>query len=344
MVYTAQDEQFIHQLPRTFDHVFDSDESFSDRCYFNVHAPDSTWLLTTGYGNNPNGQYAHGYAKFAHADGRHFDLDARRTVIDDRRDNYAGPMRWTCIEPLKRWKLELGPNPSGFEYELDYESMAPLWELLPISLRKNGRVLADMTHIKQPAHYTGWVSIDGERTEVTGFAGGRDRTIGVRVSDQIDFWVWFEAVFEDRAIEAWVWEAADGTVLYVDGGITFANGTQSKRFVSFSHDITFEEGRKRPLHADITFVDTDGVSYAVKADANHREVGIYHGPSSSKGKRDGAFSWDIWDSKDAADIAEVEPRTVSIDQLMTFEMDGMSGQGIFELLAMGDHYPRYPTW
>jgi hypothetical protein len=29
---------------------------------------------------------------------------------------------------------------------------------------------------------------------------------------------------------------------------------------------------------------------------------------------------------------------------MRFEMDGMTGHGIFELLVQGDRYPRYPTW
>ncbi len=55
-----------------------------------------------------------------------------------------------------------------------------------------------------------------------------------------------EAVFEDRAIEAWVFEAADGTVQYVDGGFTFDDGTQSKRFTKFEHDIQFDGDRKRP--------------------------------------------------------------------------------------------------
>jgi hypothetical protein len=29
---------------------------------------------------------------------------------------------------------------------------------------------------------------------------------------------------------------------------------------------------------------------------------------------------------------------------MRFEMDGMVGRGIFELLMMGERYPRYPNW
>ena len=151
MPYNAWDEYFTHQLPRPFDHVNDTAESWSDRCYFNVHSPDGTMLVTTGYGNNPNTQSAHGYAKVALADGRHWDLDSVRPCTTDRGDLYAGPMRWTCVEPLQRWKLELGPNASGVEWELHYESRAPMWELLPITIRKQGRTIVDMTHIKQPA-------------------------------------------------------------------------------------------------------------------------------------------------------------------------------------------------
>ena len=76
MPYSAWDEYFIHQLPRPFDHVNDTAESWSDRRHFNVHSPDGTMLVTTGYGNNPNTQSAHGYAKLR---------ARRRTTLGPRR-------------------------------------------------------------------------------------------------------------------------------------------------------------------------------------------------------------------------------------------------------------------
>ena len=60
MPYRAWDEYFVHQLPRTFDQVSDSEKSWSDRCYFNLHSPDASMLVTMGYGNNPNTQRAAG--------------------------------------------------------------------------------------------------------------------------------------------------------------------------------------------------------------------------------------------------------------------------------------------
>ena len=46
MGYSAQDEQFIHQVPRPLDQVHDDDNSWSDRCYFNTHSPDGRMLAT----------------------------------------------------------------------------------------------------------------------------------------------------------------------------------------------------------------------------------------------------------------------------------------------------------
>ena len=35
---------------------------------------------------------------------------------------------------------------------------------------------------------------------------------------------------------------------------------------------------------------------------------------------------------------------MSIDQLMAFELDGMHGHGIFEILTGSNSYARYPNW
>jgi hypothetical protein len=253
-------------------------------------------------------------------------------------------MRWTCVEPLQRWLLEVGPNDSGIEWELHYESKAPMWELLPLRIRKRGRTLADMHHIKQPARYTGWVSVDGERFEIDGWTGGRDRTFGVRVATEVDFWLWFEAVFEDRAIEAWIFEAADGTVQYVDGGFTFDDGTQSKRFTMFEHDIRFDGERKRPAGADIVFTDEDGRRFEVTATASEPHANVYYGAAPPNRVLSDGIMHARWNSENPDELAIAEGGALSMDQLMRFECDDMTGAGIFELFVMGDGYPRYPNW
>ena len=344
MPYSASDEHFVHQLPRTFDHVDDSETSWSDRCYFNLFSPDAELLVTMGYGNYPNTQWARGYGRVALADGRHIDIDVSRRCADDRDLLAAGGMQMRCIDPLQRWELELGPNGSGVEWQLEYESRAPLWELLPITIRKRGRTVVDMTHIKQPGRYRGWVSIDGERIDVDGFHGGRDRTFGLRAQDQVDFWLWFEAGFDDCAVEAWVWEAEDGSVESIDGGITYEDGRLSKRFVSFEHDVSFDGDRRRPTGATVVFTDEDGETIRIAATAEHLDVTAYYAMPHPERVREGELQYHRWDSTVGAALDETEAATISLDQLMRFEMGDQVGHGIFELLVQGRGYARYPNW
>ena len=234
-------------------------------------------------------------------------------------------MRWTCVEPLKKWRLDVEPNGSGIEWELYYEPTAPMWELLPMKVRdKDGQMLADMYHMKEPGRWSGWVQIDGERISVDGFHGGRDRTFGVRVADKIDFWLWLDAGFEDRAIEAWIIESHDGTVNYVDGGITHTDGTLSKRFVKIEHDIEFDGDTKRPAHATLIFTDEDGKTYRVTADAPHQNVNAYYGlPMAHCQYEDlggGAyFIHFLWDSNNPEQLTETEGKSMALDQLMRFQ-------------------------
>src|ERR1700742_2273551 len=338
--YSAADELFTHQLPTTFDQVHSPDPTWSDRCYFFAASPDGTLLLASGYGNNPNTDTAMGYVKVTRADGRHWDLlSGKRLSGTDRGDLSAGPMRWTCVEPLKKWRVDVEPNDSGIEWELYYEPTAPMWELLPMKVHDNdGQMLADMYHMKEPGRWSGWVQIDGERISVDGFHGGRDRTFGVRVSDKIDFWLWLDAGFEDRAIEAWIIESSDGTVNYVDGGITNTDGSLSKRFVKIEHDVEFDGDTKRPARALLVFTDEDGKTYRVTADTPHQNVNAYYGlPMAHCRYEDlGGGEYFIhfqWDSNDSAQLDETEGKSMALDQLMHFELL-MGGQG----------YARYPNW
>lgn len=351
MGYSAADESFTHQLPLTFDQVHHPDPSWSDRCYFFAASPDGAMLLASGYGNNPNTGTGMGYVKVSLADGRHWDLMAGRPVtVDDRGEVGAGPLRWTCVEPLKKWRLDVEPNASGIAWELYYEPTAPMWELLPMKVAgADGEVIVDMYHMKEPGRWTGWVEIDGERISVDGFHGGRDRTFGVRVADKIDFWLWLDAGFDDRAIEAWVIESTDGTVQYVDGGITRNDGTLSKRFVKIEHDIEFDADRRRPATATLLFTDEDGQTYRVTADAPHPDVNVYYGLPMAhcqyEDLGDGAyFIHFFWNSNDSDQLSEAEGKSMALDQLMRFDSAGDTGWGIFELLMGGDGYQRYPNW
>jgi hypothetical protein len=224
-----------------------------------------------------------------------------------------------------------------------------MWELLPMHVEGGGRVIVDMFHIKESGLVSGWVKVEGERIAIDGWSAGRDRTFGVRVADEIDFWLWLDAGFADRAIQAWVIESADGTVQYVDGGFTHTDGSLSKRFVKIAHDTTFDGDRKRPIRSTLVFTDEDGHDFRVEADAPHPHVNAYYGQPLPKlafeDLGDGEYFLHFrWNSSDRDELAAIEGGSMAIDQLMHFDLDGLPGHGIFEILSGGQGYTRYPNW
>ena len=237
------------------------------------------------------------------------------------------------------------PNASGIEWELHYESRAPMWELLPITIRKTGRTIVDMTHIKQPARYTGWVSVDGERISVDGFHGGRDRTFGIRASRGGRLLALVRGRVRgprDRGVGVGV-VRRHGPVRRRRDHVRGRHAVQAVRRVRARRDVRRRRqasGARRdrlhrrgrsdvPRRPPIRRIPTSACSTARAS----RDV--------SRARRS---SFSAWNSTDTADLAEVESGALAIDQLMRYEMDGMTGSGIFELLVRGDHYQRYPTW
>ena len=55
-------------------------------------------------------------------------------------------------------------------------------------------------------------------------------------------------------------------------------------------------------------------------------------------------STSYWDSNDPGQLSETEGKSMAMDQLMRFQLDGDAGWGIFELLMGGQRYSRYPNW
>ena len=236
------------------DVVHDSDPSWSDRCYFNVHAPDDSLLIVTGYGNNPNQQRAHGYAKVTLADGRHWDLDVYRHCTTDRGDLYgradALDVRRAAAAVEARGRPQRLRHRVGARVPVEGADVGAA----AVRIRKRGRILADMHHIKQPAPYTGWVTVDGERSRSTaGPVGATARSACARPTRST-------SGCGSRRCSRTA-PSRPGCSSRPTGGAVRRrrvhpdDGTLSKRFIKFEHDIHFDGDKKRPTHADIAFID-----------------------------------------------------------------------------------------
>jgi hypothetical protein len=101
--------------------------------------------------------------------------DPERTVI--------GPIRYEVIEPLRAIRFVLEPNdvqPIAFDWT--FEGAVPARCEDRTHLRAGYRVSADLVRFHQIGVASGWVEIDGTRTELDGgtWVSTRDHSCGVR--------------------------------------------------------------------------------------------------------------------------------------------------------------------
>lgn len=336
MPYQPMDDYLIHQAPIPLDQVVSGHPHWTDRFYFNIHPKDGSSLITCGGGIFPNARGAHIYGKVSLADGRYWDISAVEQKLERSLITKVGAFTFETLEPMKRWRLLLAENESGVSWDIEYKARAPLWHLKPIYIEKAGKIIVQQQHIQQSGYFEGEVKFGSETLSVDGFYGGRDRTWGIRDHANVDMWIWFAAQFEDRAIAAWLWESKDGTIHYVDGGFCHEDGTLSKRFTRFEPKIEFDGLTKKPLVAEVLFVDEDGREYNLKAKQGHKNVCVYYGGTPAS--RDNTYPVNM---NDPAVQNYVSSVSVSNDKLMQYELDGMSGWGIFETWVCGDGYDKW---
>ena len=106
-----------------------------------------------------------------------------RRLSDDQELLGAGPIRYEVLEPLKTVRFSLEANdtqPIAFEWI--YETVLPPLVEDRTHNRTAGRIAAELVRYHQIGVCSGWVEIDGERTEITPdtWVSTRDHSWGVR--------------------------------------------------------------------------------------------------------------------------------------------------------------------
>ncbi len=176
---TELDDLLTHQTFETHDRVFLDDPRWTERFIFEVHDRTGEVFLFTGLGIYPNTGYMDGFSICWH-DGRQRNLRAGRELGDDRWTLHAGPIRFDIVEPMKTWRLAAEDAGSGFAYELEFRRRCRPFQMPTMRLERDGELLVGYSHFDQGGEYSGWIEVDGQRIEVDGWTGERDRSWGVR--------------------------------------------------------------------------------------------------------------------------------------------------------------------
>lgn len=362
------DEYLVHQIPETFATVSQADYSWTEKIWVSVFARDGSAQIDLGIGKYINRNVIDGFAGISRGveqitvrASTELDLQPERIGV--------GPIDYEIVEPMKALRCVLRDNdiqPISFDITLTPVMPAYL-ERKDAQRGSDGfRVASDLRRFHQLVTVSGWMEIDGERTEITDdtWLGYRDRSWGVRMDvgepapdvkapnrmnqDFILTWspMYFQPAdggepYEIHHYLQWV----DDAVHYFSGFINHADGTQTPLH-GVRDDLKYDPATRRLLGGTMTFDAGWGeertVEIAPVSDTGfHLGTALYFG---FKGHRHGIhLGVDHVDGERYADMTERETVLEAHqlrDCVIRCSEGDATGYGIFESIVIGNH-PRY---
>jgi hypothetical protein len=180
----AADESFTHQIADTFARVGQTDRAWTEKLWAMAAAVDGSLSVAFGLGKYTNRNVLDGFAGISRGT-EQWTVRASRRLAPDPERTEVGPLRYEVLEPLRRVRIALDANdvvPVAFDVELA-GVVPPAVEDQEVHVsRSRYRIDADVLRFHHIGVASGWVEVDGERTELSpdGWVGARDRSWGVR--------------------------------------------------------------------------------------------------------------------------------------------------------------------
>ena len=181
MTLSPLDDYPVHQIPEVMRHVGTSDRNFYDRYYFNAFPLTGDTMLIVGLGQYPNLGVTDAFALLRRGSA-HRVVRASRELGADRMNTQVGPFGVEVLEGLKRLRVVLSPNEHGLSFDLTWDGTIPPQVEPQHFIRSQERVVFDSKRMAQTGRWTGSITVDGERLDVTPerWWGIRDRSWGIR--------------------------------------------------------------------------------------------------------------------------------------------------------------------
>ncbi|WP_194819986.1 hypothetical protein [Nocardia sp. XZ_19_385] len=299
------DEGFHHQIVDTFATVASSDLSWTEKVCAMAAARDGSLQLGFGLGKYVNRNVMDGYAGISRGV-EQVTVRANRELLPEPERTVIGPVRYEVLEPLKKIRFVLEPNdiqPIAFDWTFTAELPAQLEDRT--HMRAGYRVSANLVRYHQIGVASGWVDIDGRRTEITpeDWVSTRDHSWGVRydvgrprpdvqameLPPEVSFrMIWCPALLE-RAdgsrygihLHYQIIEATGFSSKTVMGGLQYSDG-RVLRWRDLTPELRFDPDNRRLLGGRIHATDVDGTARTldieVVSDTGfHLGAGLYHG-------------------------------------------------------------------
>ena len=178
------DEWFTHQIVETHAYVAQADRSWTEKVCAMAAARDGSLQVGLGVGKYPNRNVFDGYASVSR--GREqWTVRSSRRLADDPGSMATGPIHYEVLEPMRQVRFACAANehqPIAFEWIFDAVAPAVLEARDRNRARSGYRLDMDVLRYHQVGLASGWVEVDGVRTEITrdGWFTTRDHSWGVR--------------------------------------------------------------------------------------------------------------------------------------------------------------------
>jgi len=176
------DEGLTHQVSDTFAVVSTSDLTWTEKVCAMAAATDGSLQVAFGLGKYPNRNVMDAYAGISRGI-EQVTVRSSRRLAPDFETTAIGPIRYEIVEPLKSVRFVLEPNdaqPIAFDWRFD--AVVPPFLEDRTHRRTGARVVSDLVRYHQTGLASGWVEIDGHRTEITPerWVSTRDHSWGTR--------------------------------------------------------------------------------------------------------------------------------------------------------------------
>ncbi|MFB8007125.1 hypothetical protein [Nocardia sp. NPDC056000] len=299
------DEGFHHQIADTFGTVASSDLSWTEKVCAMAAARDGSLQLGFGLGKYTNRNVMDGYAGISRGV-EQVTVRANRELLPEPDRTVIGPVRYEVVEPLKQIRFILEPNdiqPIAFDWLFTAELPAHLEDRT--HMRSGYRVSADLVRYHQIGVASGWVEIDGRRTEITpeDWVSTRDHSWGVRydvgqprpdvqameLPPEVSFrMIWAPALLErpDGSrygihLHYQIVEVTGYSSKTVMGGLQYPDG-RTVRWRDLTPELRFDPDNRRLLGGRVHATDVEGgtrtLEIEVVSDTGfHLGAGLYHG-------------------------------------------------------------------
>lgn len=183
---SAYDDFCLHQTPNYVRVPGTTDRNFYDRYFFSGYRPDGGLMFGVAFGRYPNRFVQDAHFTVA-VGGTQYSLHASDVLGIDPTDCRVGPLRISVESPMRRLRCTVESNDTGIACDLVFNAETGSIDEGRLQVGKDGINWIDQTRFMQYGCWTGWIEVDGERTDLgPGEAFGlRDKSWGVRlIADQ----------------------------------------------------------------------------------------------------------------------------------------------------------------